>query len=906
MNIHQFLNQRDIRAEKGNRYTHTSIKPAGTYLIEVSNIEKFWTLYCEQCHDIRLTITEKPESVMPILCDVDIKIESPIPNELEEIPRLYDDTMILSLIQIYKTVLFEILQNLKEEDFLCCVLEKEPYFITSKNGEKTYKKNGFHLHFPRIFVSRYIQETEMMPRIIQEIKKKNISKTFSFEKCIDQAYCKGGPWLMYGSSKSSNNNDPMYHPYEISYCINYEMEKMNYRNALFGYNIYNVNQDKINFSINEVDYYLPRILSIFMFHRNEYLYELRTDIPSIGDGILVTKKMNRDNQFPGMYNSCEDYELIERLLTLLKPFRYTDRNEWITVGWILFNVTNGSKDGFELWNQFSMRAPDKYDRNSCTYEWNRMTKRDMTMGSLKFLAKTDNPDEYKRMMLEFMRPHINNSLELRGSHNDLAKALYEKYESDYVCASIQNKIWFQFIDHIWCRLDEGITLRQKISDEMPNILFDKLHSLNADLQHFHNEQNDTSEKKTKKLIDNVYSLIGKLKNAQFKTSIMREAMEVFHDGHFIKKLDSDPYLIAFQNGVYDLKSHEFRDGRPSDYISLKLPIKYRDDLDIQHPDVDMVKEFFTKIFPDKTVREYFIHLSCEVFVGGNHNKIFQIWTGEGDNGKSIMQTLFEKMLGPYSIKLPTSLITGKRTQSSAACPELVRAGNGVRMAMLQEPDQSDTINIGILKELSGNDTFFARGLYKEGQEITPMFKLVLICNEPPKLPYNDRATWNRIRVIPFESTFTDNAPESWEEQLRQKRFTKDKDFGNKIPRMAEPFAWLLLHTLKFRHQKLVEPEKVLMATSNYRKKNDIYRQFIDENIIEHPTSSISLTELYSYFKDWYRESMPSQGGVPTKQDLKEYIIKIWGKPIKNVSWFGFKFSQDNDPSISTNDSLPPL
>ena len=78
-----------------------------------------------------------------------------------------------------------------------------------------------------------------------------------------------------------------------------------------------------------------------------------------------------------------------------------------------------------------------------------------------------------------------------------------------------------------------------------------------------------------------------------------------------------------------------------------------------------------------------------------------------------LKLLFEKMLGEYSIKLPTSLITGKRTQSSAASPELVRAGNGVRWVVLQEPDQKDFLNIGVLKELSGNDTFYARGLFKK-------------------------------------------------------------------------------------------------------------------------------------------------------------------------------------------------
>ena len=56
-------------------------------------------------------------------------------------------------------------------------------------------------------------------------------------------------------------------------------------------------------------------------------------------------------------------------------------------------------------------------------------------------------------------------------------------------------------------------------------------------------------------------------------------------------------------------------------------------------------------------------------------------------------------------------------------------------------------------------TFYARDLFQSGREITPMFKLVMVCNEPPpQLPNSDKATWNRIRVIPFEATFSFDAP----------------------------------------------------------------------------------------------------------------------------------------------------
>lgn len=896
MNINQFLSHKNVRVNgNGKRYSHVSLNPPSKYLIEESNIDQFWTLYCAECHDKKFTIGEKPQMYMPIICDVDIKMEIQSQNDKE---KLYDEEMVYGLIQIYQMVLFEIIDNLKEDDFLCCVLEKD-YYIIEKN-EKLYKKNGFHLHFPKIFLSRYAQEKELMPRIIQELKKKNITNKIIFEKCIDTNYCKGAPWLLYGSSKGNDHN-----AYELSYCVDYNLEKIHFRKGLISYNIYNELEEKINFTDCEIDFYLPRIMSIILFHRNEYKYELKSNLQSINP-MVISKQIMKNTT---IYSNDEELNLslIKKLLDILEKSRYEDRNEWILIGWILYNITDGTEQGYELWKYFSEKSEEKFDESICIYEWNRMKKKDLTIGSLKYLAKLDNPKEYNEIISENMRPFILKSLDLNGSHNDLAKALFQKYDSEFVCASIQNKIWYQYHHHIWKKLEEGITLRQKISNEIVQMYFDTLGQLNEDLKHYHAEEEDKLEKKTQNKIKVVMKLISHLKSAPFKNNIMREAMEVFYNESFMKKLDSDPYLIAFQNGVYDLQTHEFRDGRPSDYLSLKMNISYSTEYTMNHPDVENVLNFFTKIFPDVTLKEYFLDMSSEVFIGGNHSKIFQIWTGEGDNGKSITQLLFEKMLGPYSIKLPTSLITGKRTQSSCACPELVRAGNGVRLATLQEPDQKDTINIGILKELSGNDTFFARGLYKEGTEITPMFKLVLICNEPPKLPYNDRATWNRIRVIPFESTFTDEAPETFEEQLLQKKFPKDKDFGDKIPKMLEPFAWLLLNRLKYRKKIIIEPEKVKMATSDYRKKNDIYKQFIDEFILINENSQISLIELYSVFKDWYKDSMPNcSNNMPTKNELKEYFIKIWGNPIQKIYWKGFEIRNIFDSNKSLEMTTIPL
>ncbi len=44
--------------------------------------------------------------------------------------------------------------------------------------------------------------------------------------------------------------------------------------------------------------------------------------------------------------------------------------------------------------------------------------------------------------------------------------------------------------------------------------------------------------------------------------------------------------------------------------------------------------------------------NCEMYIGGNRDKILQIWTGEGDNGKSVTNKIIENKFGKLSVKFP--------------------------------------------------------------------------------------------------------------------------------------------------------------------------------------------------------------------------------------------------------------
>lgn len=836
------------------------VYPRGKFSILDADLKTFWDLYNE--YDKPKGIGEMPLSpYMPILVDVDLKKEISLEHQFLEDRFLYNLEHVKTIVMIYQKILSEIIFNLEEKHLTCFLLEKKAYATKSKDN-KTFLKNGFHLHFPFLFLTKQAQEAELLPRVRLEMKKlktEELPSVTNAHNCIDGMYLKNA-WLLYGGQKETHHQ-----PYRITCALDEKCRVVeDWHNVFEDYNIYDANKNKIPIDVITIDKFLPQILSIMNHYRLEYIYEMKKDLPKINQLQKPVSQMKTKKQiYPENVEHIS--RLVDQLLKCINDERAEDRNEWMQIGWILFNVFNGIQEGYDRWLEFSKRS-NKFEESVCFYEWNRMTKKDLSIGSLKFIAKEDNPELYNTTMLDFNKPLLDKCLRLDGTHNDLANVLFQKYECEFVCASVSQRIWYQFKDNIWEITEEGNNLRMRISSELVNEYEKILHTIVQQT-----EDDDTRKKRS----NSAMKLIKNLKSAPFKNHIMKEASEIFYKPNFSKKLNTNPYLIAFSNGVYDIKDHLFREGLPTDLISLKMNIGYYDKYTEDSPEIKEIDAFFEKIFPDVELREYFLDSVAEVFIGGNFNKIVQIWTGEGDNGKSITQMIFEQMLGPYNVKLPTSLIVGKRTQSSAACPELVRAGNGVRLAMLQEPDKKDSINIGIMKELSGNDTFFARGLYKEGQEITPMFKLILICNEPPKLPHSDKATWNRIKLIPFESTFTDDAPDLFEQQLLEKKFPKDEKFKDKIPRMLEPLAWLLLKRLKTKPKMKKEPLKVTLATNNYKKKNDVFKQFMDEWIEDKIGKTCNSFEMYAAFREWQKESCPNHS-CPDKNEFNDYFNRLWG------------------------------
>ena len=357
---------------------------------------------------------------------------------------------------------------------------------------------------------------------------------------------------------------------------------------------------------------------------------------------------------------------------------------------------------------------------------------------------------------------------------------------------------------------------------------------------------------------------------------MDECKTLFYYKDFENKLDTNPYLIGFKNGVYDLENSEFRDGRPDDFISMNTGIDYIS-YDVDDSSWNDLKNFIFTVFPDKDVREYFLTFLASCLQGVNNEEKFRIWVGTGSNGKSKIEELFNASFGDYCMKFPVTLLTGKRAASNACSPEIIRS-KGKRFCYFEEPNENEKINTGRLKEFTGGDKIEGRGLYQSNIEFKPQFKLSVLTNYLPEVPADDQGIWRRLEVIEFKSKFKDNPSET-----ERYEFPIDRSISEKLENWKELFMGLLLDVYykKYKKEGIIAPEEIIKHTKNYQKECDRYDQFVTDviKITKKYTDKIDITVLHNEYKFWHDQNN-NDNKFMSKTEFRKYLNKKFGK--KNV------------------------
>jgi phage/plasmid-associated DNA primase len=324
-------------------------------------------------------------------------------------------------------------------------------------------------------------------------------------------------------------------------------------------------------------------------------------------------------------------ELIQRLISILSSKRAEDYSDWIHVAWALHNTSPALYNDFV---KFSKLCPDKYDERKCKKVWNEAKNSGLTIASLYWWAKSDNPEAFVEILRERMKDLLLKAGS--GTHTDVANVIYEMYKYQYKCIGIKNKVWYEFQGSLWVMIEEGYTLLNKMSTEVM-AQFMKLHQLlmhEADL--YDREKRDIIIEQGKR----IQKLYDKLLNVSFKDQVLKECSRMFYDTKFEEKLNSNLFLLGFDNGVYDLQHRCFREGSPDDYISKTVGYNYTE-YTFDSPEVKEVEEFFDKVQTEEDMRNFILTSVASFLDGSLEAQQFYIWTGSGCHARNTKICMFE-------------------------------------------------------------------------------------------------------------------------------------------------------------------------------------------------------------------------------------------------------------------------
>jgi P4 family phage/plasmid primase-like protien len=884
----------------------------GCYYFSEEEYSEFMQMYGKEvvaknkCEYLTETQLDKDA---PILVDIDMRFDTTIKT------RQYTSEHKNDLLDIYLETLKEIYQFDEETQFPIYILEKP-----NVNCLEDKTKDGIHMiiGIQSDRTTQILLRKKILPKL-KEVWENSLPLTNTWEDVLDEGISIGHTnWQMYGSKKPNHDKYELTNAYTISFDITDQQFQIKPENM----KTFNIQENLFKLSARYSRHYSTFFKNKFADEYAAYSGNTKKTVTNEASSVQLNHRLNPILLNIGMYASIsnreqldacmnefleqmdmkrdsEPREIYEYVMTL--PVQYYGENsyaKWIRVGWCLKRL---NPLYFIIWAFFSAQSatfdfgqiPELYSI------WERANSTNMNVlnkRSLMYWSKTDAFEKYsivrENTIDYYIEKTIDSSLSALASSTesetkkkcigcgeaDLAEVLYQLKTGDFVCVSVKDNIWYQYQNHRWSPIDSGTTLRSSISNELRELYWKKADGLNSQICAL--PEGDNRLEKMKNRLEKILAIHARLGKTGDKKNIMIEAKDRFYDGEFLKRLDMNPYLMCFKNGVWDFKEGVFRPGKPDDYLSITTGIDYiANDPIKDKADIEEVSTFFRQLFPISELEKYMWQHLASTLIGVAYDQTFNNYIGGGSNGKSVLTNLMGMILGGYKYDLPHTAITSReRTKVGGLAPEIV-ALKGKRYVVMAEPSKGDVINEGIMKQFTaGNDKITARAPYMlESLEFIPQFKLCVCANQTLKINTTDHGTWRRMRLVEFMSLFTNN-PVS-DDPLKPYQFKLIPDIEKKFDgKFKYVFMSMLVEIVLKTKGKVDDCPMVMAASDRYRQSQDVVAEFISEIYeISQGAKILNKTCVSEDFKRWHNETYGTKG--PQPKEVHEYMDKKFGKTI---------------------------
>ena len=833
----KFLENNEV--SKDEPYTHTSMNKdtlAGKYFISKKNLNQFFTLYFEhkfiQNKDIHLT-EKHPNDYSKMCIDIDLKYDQSIGE------RQYTEDDIETIVTTYNSVIKDLCKDFPDGRLVAYVFEKDDINIKGSDV-----KDGIHIMYPFIPIS-YNAQYIIRDLVIEKLGQEDIFEecTNNIDKIIDKSVIEKNGWLLYGSSKQDGI------PYKLTKIYNHELEDI---------------------ELPKTDCNLVKTLSILdqgeeivvILDKYKNQDKRKKQMEKIEEAFMVNNPKKSEGK---KYKPSHDF--VKEILKLVGSDNYDTYETWFAVGAGLYNTDT---DYLDLWKAWSSQS-DKYCEKRCDQLWEKTFpsykgKNPSTFRTVRKYARMDNEQEYLQIIDKYNeKDEFSNILRegLCNTHYDFANMIHYIYEGEFVYSENE---WFVYEKSKWKKIKETpIQLRRKISNDV----IKRFLAYNAYLTNKAYKASEADNEKQRDLFidlgEQCRKVIRNLKNSVTKNNVINECKELFYDEEFKDKLDTDIYLLGFENGVVDLKTGEFRKSLPQDMVSYSC--KYDFCTKVNNEIRKEIMDNLRKIQPDQHILDFLLTYFASTLVGTNKNEVFINLEGSGGNGKRMLSSLHSSAFGDYAGTLNNNYLVN--TFNSPESHNTMLANNyKKRYLQVNEPANTKNLNINLIKELTGGDDIQLRVAHSsETKTVEPLFKLCMLFNDIPKIENTrDGGFIRRFVGVNFPNKFVDREPKNLNE------YKKDPNLKQKIKTNNEwhqQYMLILLDYLKiyFENDEVLEiPEKIKKNSQKLLGDQDPYSDFMNTCLVntQNNTDYVRRDDIWDEFKKFYRENYPDKLKISSK------------------------------------------
>ena len=334
--------------------------------------------------------------------------------------------------------------------------------------------------------------------------------------------------------------------------------------------------------------------------------------------------------------------------------------------------------------------------------------------------------------------------------------------------------------------------------------------------------------------------VGLLDQKKYRDIMVKDASKEKDITVEMRAFDKDKYTFNCHNGTIDLRTGEFREHTPSDFLTKLTEVDY-----VPNATCPRWLTFLDEIMEGDTDRIRYLQKAIGYSMSGDTRLecMFLLYGPTSRNGKGTTMETVIRILGEYGRTAKPEMLGKKGFSDSSGPSEDVARLNGARMVNLSEPERSMVIDASLTKKMTGNNLLTARYLRENSFEFKPQFKLFIDTNYLPQISDMTLFESDRIRVIPFNRHFEE-----------EERDIDLKHFFAEPKNLSGILNWCLEGFRLFQKEGLKMPESVRKATEEYRAMSDRIMMFTTQCIRREKGKELRAKAVYSRYMDWCRDN----------------------------------------------------